>query len=93
MAASSALTQPMGEKRLVTFPVGANSEIVAHGSNGFLASDNQSWFEALRKLATSRDMRTAMGKAERTRVVEYYSVQAQVLTVARVLREAAAGRL
>jgi hypothetical protein len=82
----------MGEKRLVTFPVGVNTEIVSHGINGFLAGDDQGWFDALRELSASRDMRRDMGKAGRARVVEHCSVQAQAPTVARVLREAAAGQ-
>lgn len=82
----------MGEQRLVTFPVGVNTEIVAHESNSFLASDDQDSFEAVRQLATSRDLRTVMGTAGRTRIVEYYGVRAQASTVARVLRETLAGR-
>lgn len=81
----------MGEKRLLI--VGVNTEVVSHGTHGFLVNDEQGWLEALRQLATSSDMRIAMGKAGRTRAVEYYSVQVQISTVARVLREDAAGRL
>lgn len=75
-------------KPVVASPVGVNTEIVSHGTNGFLANDEQGWFNALRELAASRDMRTAMGVAGRARVVEYYSVQAQAPVVAGVLREA-----
>lgn len=79
-------------KPVVASPVGVNAEIVSHGINGFLAGDEQGWFEALRDLAASPDMRIAMGAAGRARVVEQYSVQAQTPIVARVLRDAAAGR-
>lgn len=75
-------------KPVVASPVGVNTEIVSHGTNGFLASDEQGWLEALRELAASRNRRIAMGTAGRTRVVEHYSVQAQAPTVARVLRAA-----
>jgi len=78
-------------KPVVASPVGVNTEIVSHGTNGFLASDERGWFDALSELAASRDMRIAMGTAGRARVVEHYSVQAQAPTVARVLRAAAAG--
>jgi glycosyltransferase involved in cell wall biosynthesis len=76
-------------KPVVASPVGVNTEIVSPGTNGFLAKDEAGWFDALRELATSRDARIAMGAAGRTRVVDYFSVQAQVSTVARVLRAAA----
>lgn len=79
-------------KPVVASPVGVNTEIVAHGENGFLASDEQGWFDCLRALAVAPDKRRAMGTAGRARVVEHYSVQSQVPVVARVLREAAAGR-
>jgi glycosyltransferase involved in cell wall biosynthesis len=75
-------------KPVVASPVGVNTEIVSHGTNGLLANDEQGWFHALRELAASRDMRTAMGVAGRARVVEHYSVQAQAPVVAGVLREA-----
>ena len=78
-------------KPVVASPVGVNTEIISPGTNGFLASDEQGWFDTLRELAVSRDMRIAMGTAGRARVVEHYSVQAQAPTVARVLRAAAAG--
>jgi glycosyltransferase involved in cell wall biosynthesis len=78
-------------KSVVASPVGVNTEIVSPGTNGFLAGDEQGWFDALKALAASRDMRIAMGTAGRARVVEHYSVQAQAPVVARVLR-AAVGR-
>lgn len=79
-------------KPVVASPVGVNKEIVSHGINGFLASDEQAWFDALRGLAVSADTRISMGEAGRARVVERYSVQAQAPVVAGVLRQAAAGR-
>lgn len=79
-------------KPVVASPVGVNAEIVSHGLNGFLASDEEGWFEALRDLAASRDRRIAMGAAGRARVIEQYSVQSQAPTVARVLC-AAVGRV
>lgn len=75
-------------KPVVASPVGVNTEIVSHGVNGFLASDEEGWFAALRDLAASQDRRIAMGAAGRARVAEQYSVQAQAPTVARVLRAA-----
>lgn len=79
-------------KPVVASPVGVNPEIVSHGVNGYLANDDQGWFEALRGLAVSRDVRSAFGAVGRARVVEQYSVQSQVQTLARVLHEAAMRR-
>jgi glycosyltransferase involved in cell wall biosynthesis len=79
-------------KPVVASPVGVNAEIVSHGTNGFLATSEQDWFKALHQLAASHDRRCSMGMAGRARVIQYYSVQAQVKIVAKVLRNAAAGR-
>ncbi len=78
-------------KPVVASPVGVNTEIVTHGTNGFLAKDEQGWLDALRGLAAARELRAAMGAAGRTRVVEHYSVQAQVSNIAKVLRAAVGG--
>lgn len=77
-------------KPVVASPVGVNVEIVENGINGFLADDEDSWFRALRQLAISAEMRIAMGRAGRARIIENYSVQAQAPIIARVLRAAAA---
>ena len=60
---------------VVASPVGVNAEIVAPGSNGFLASTPDEWVTALRNLAVDRDLRLAMGRAGRGKVEEKYSLQ------------------
>jgi glycosyltransferase involved in cell wall biosynthesis len=57
-------------------PVGVNSELTEHGITGFLADTQREWFEALRILITSPDLRTRMGAAGRNRCVRDYSVRA-----------------
>jgi len=60
---------------VVASPVGVNREIVQHGVNGFLASTNQEWREALECLATDSGLRQRMGQAGRARAVAEYSIQ------------------
>lgn len=62
---------------VVASPVGVNSEIVTHGENGFLASTEAEWTEALGRLLSDPDLRRRMGEAGRRRVEERYSLQVQ----------------
>ncbi len=74
---------------VVASPVGVNTEIVTHGVNGFLASTDAEWREALWALVANPDLRRRMGAAGRQRVVETYSIQAQGPRVAGFLAETA----
>lgn len=62
---------------VIASPVGVNSEIVTHGENGFLASTEEEWAEALRRLLADSDLRRRMGEAGRRRVEELYSLRTQ----------------
>jgi glycosyltransferase involved in cell wall biosynthesis len=62
-------------KPVVASPVGINCEIVKDGVNGFLASDQDRWIQALRLLCDDNDLRRAMGEAGRKIVEDMYSVQ------------------
>lgn len=55
---------------------GANREIIAHGTNGFLASSQEQWIEFLSRLLRDADLRRRMGQAARSTVEERYSVNA-----------------
>ncbi|RJO71909.1 MAG: glycosyltransferase [Myxococcales bacterium] len=59
----------------VASPVGVNPKIVAHGENGFLASTEDQWFQALRKLADDRGLAARLGRAARRAAAEHYSLQ------------------
>ena len=59
----------------VCSPVGVNTEIIEHGSSGFLASTDSDWYDTLALLIEDANRRREIGEAGRQRVVERYSVQ------------------
>jgi glycosyltransferase involved in cell wall biosynthesis len=61
---------------VVASPVGANRQIVEHGVNGFWASTNEEWFEALNILHKDKKQRNQMGAAGRNKVTQQFSLQA-----------------
>ena len=75
----------------VASPVGANTTIVRHGENGFLASTSQEWFDALIRLRRDPVLRLEMGMAGRRVVENRYCIQVTAGTLAQALF-AAAGR-
>jgi glycosyltransferase involved in cell wall biosynthesis len=60
---------------VVASPVGVNSDMVAPGINGFLATDPRSWEDALEQLIADRNLCASLGAAGRKRVEQSYSVQ------------------
>ncbi len=62
-------------KPVVASPVGANTEIVEHGVNGFLAESTEEWLEALTILRDNPDMRNKMGAAGRKMVKKKYCLE------------------
>jgi glycosyltransferase involved in cell wall biosynthesis len=74
---------------VIASPVGVNSEIVEHGVNGFLASTEAEWTEALRTLISDPALRTRMGKEGRRKVERDYSLQVWGPRVTQMLRDAA----
>jgi glycosyltransferase involved in cell wall biosynthesis len=73
---------------VVASPVGVNVNIVHHGENGFLATDEAAWRDALERLIASPSLRERMGAAGRARVEAEYSLGAQVPRLANILRRA-----
>lgn len=61
----------------VMSPVGVNSEIVAHGENGYLASTTEQWVEVLSGLVEDAAARERVGMAGRRTVEERFSVASQ----------------
>ncbi|MFG6581121.1 glycosyltransferase family 4 protein [Sulfitobacter sp. 1A13191] len=74
---------------VVASPVGVNTEIVQAGINGFLASSETEWSEALETLITNAKLRRTMGRAGRKRIIETYSIQVQGPRVAKMLADVA----
>jgi glycosyltransferase involved in cell wall biosynthesis len=66
--------------------VGVNSEIIEHGKNGFLASNQQDWIKYLSELIENTDLRHKLGNAGRETVVKNYSVNANKVKYLEVLK-------
>jgi glycosyltransferase involved in cell wall biosynthesis len=58
-------------------PVGVNTEIITHGVNGLLASNENDWFNIISLLIDDADQRIRLGMAGRERVESSYSKQSQ----------------
>jgi glycosyltransferase involved in cell wall biosynthesis len=76
---------------VVASPVGVNRSMVTSGYNGFLASSEKEWCEALSSLKTSPALRNSMGVASRQRFEERYSFAAQAPRLASLLASATTG--
>lgn len=61
----------------VMSPVGVNTEIIADGTNGFLASQTHEWVEKISALIESEALRIKLGQAARKTVEQHFSVQSQ----------------
>jgi len=64
-------------KPAVLSPVGVNVDIVEHGENGFLASNENEWFHLLCELIENPDLRQRIGNAGRDTVVKRFSFESQ----------------
>jgi glycosyltransferase involved in cell wall biosynthesis len=71
---------------VVIAPVGMNRDLVKHGENGFLASTDDEWVDALTRLADSPDLRRRMGGAGRRTVEDHYSGEAVAAKFAEAIR-------
>ncbi len=60
----------------VMSPVGVNTDIIQHQTNGLLASTDEEWVEALSYLIENPAIRAKLARAGRQTVVEKYSVEA-----------------
>lgn len=66
---------------------GTNFRIMENGVQGFLASSNAEWVAFLLQLIDDETLRDQMGREGRKRVVERYSIQANLPAYENVLRE------
>lgn len=74
---------------VVASPVGVNRQIVEHGVNGFFASSEAEWREALATLIANSDLRRKLGAAGRKKIEQEYSLQVWGPRVAGMLRDIA----
>ena len=72
---------------VVASPVGINREIVRHGENGFQATKEPEWIEALQTLVADAALRASMGMMGRQLVEDVYSLQAQAPRLQTLFRE------
>lgn len=72
---------------VVASPVGVNAQIVEHGINGFLASTDTEWEEALTTLLQDSALRQKMGQAGRRKVEAQYSLEVWAPLVAQLLQD------
>ena len=76
---------------VVASPVGVNSDIVSPGGNGFLATGEAEWRDALLRLIDDPALRRRFGAAGRRRVEEDYSLRVHAPRFVRLLRSIAGG--
>ena len=74
---------------VIASPVGVNADIVEHGVNGFLATNEEQWRTAIRTLLANPDLRHRMGAAGRKKVEQHYSIQVHGPKVASLLHQLA----
>ncbi|MEI6708282.1 MAG: glycosyltransferase family 4 protein [Methylococcales bacterium] len=78
-------------RTVIASPIGVNSEIVTHDV-GLLASNEDSWVEAIIKLANQPELRQQLGKAARIRVEKEFTLQVTAPRIAHLLEDAARGQ-
>ena len=72
---------------VVASPVGVNRELINHGKNGFIASTQNEWFNALECLYVNTELRKTMGFAGRAIVEESFSLVTHADRVFSILQE------
>ena len=77
---------------VIASPVGVNSEIVEHGINGFLASTQDEWIDALKRLIVDAALRGRMGRYGRSRVGQQYCLQVIAPKLIGLLSDVARGK-
>lgn len=70
----------------VVAAVGVNTSIITHGSNGFIAKNDEEWERYLSVLIDDNGTRQAMGQQARKTVERHYSVQSQLPIVEDLFR-------
>jgi glycosyltransferase involved in cell wall biosynthesis len=77
------------EKPVIASPVGVNTDIVRHGSNGLLARTAAEWQEALTALLQDADLRRELGRQGRLLVEQQYCLQVTAPRLYRLLQSVA----
>ncbi|AFL82355.1 glycosyltransferase [Aequorivita sublithincola DSM 14238] len=72
---------------VVASPIGMNNEVVHSGENGFLASTNLEWSEALNKYKNNPDLRRRNGKFGKAIVEEGYTVKSRIDSLLEIIKK------
>lgn len=73
----------------VCSPYGANSDIITHGQDGFLATTDSEWEDSLTKLLDDSELRRRIGAAARRTTIARFSLEANAPKLLSVLEQAA----
>jgi len=73
----------------VATPVGANTEIIQDGVNGFLANNTEDWIQRLSLLIEDESLRHRLGRNARVTVEERYSLRINAPRLKQALEQAA----
>ena len=71
----------------VVSPVGFNTEIVRHGENGYLASNEDEWVDCLEMLYNNRRLLPKFGRVARQTVEKEYCLQVTGPAFVRFIRK------
>ena len=78
-------------KPVIGSPVGANSQVIRHGINGFLADSTEGWINALVTLYRDPALRQRMGSASRKMVESQYCTEVTAPRLLTILENARDG--
>jgi len=78
---------------VVASPVGVNREIVVDGENGFLATDESEWRDALTRLISDPELGSRLGNAGRRIAEANYSLASQAPRLIELIKAAGTGNL
>jgi len=73
----------------VASPVGVNSEIICHGTEGFLAATTRDWIQAFQRLKQDRNLREQMGRSGRAKVEQKYDLRVTAPKILELFRAVA----
>lgn len=73
--------------------IGINRTIIEHEATGFLVNTSTDWLDALTTLHTDAELRTKMGQAGRTKLMDKFELQVTAPRLLSLLQEASQQRL